>query len=438
VQRQQNECTAVTSKALDTPSRALTVYDSDLTERDAWVLQGSKLLASDPDHSFQPMFMFFQKLSLGYGPSISHPALRHAICAFTCSRLPKKEYIRELEYTQLACNALSRRLQNPTALNEGDLFTAVLLVKLVRWQGGEYLPQIDGAVALMEHLYAKAKEDVRAYMFAPFWTMMRDEIMVVLPRETCLRFIRATRRIFGNQSFQECASYRELLTHDDRSRDSWMKTLVGSWQRVAWLGECRALRSQEMKNDADDQYISSVSEVVSATLSTIDEKAIMAWYSAALESLDTTNHIKDIEKLRYRLHEVMFGIIYDRISRLSLVDLQDESPLLPGEQLEQTTATFSRCFAVAYLLTKARDRFERMGCGQCLSEHGDKERGGQLTVSCEAWSDLSCSMACTHSFREKHREIQQFLEYQLKEIKDLKTFIETEFSWARCPPELEF
>src|ERR1700730_11987306 len=101
-------------------SRTVTAYDPSITEGDQWILMGTKVLASDPFHSFQPMFNFFEKLSLVYGPSISHPALRHAVCAFTCSRLPKHDFIRELEYTQLACNALGRRLQNPAVLDEGD------------------------------------------------------------------------------------------------------------------------------------------------------------------------------------------------------------------------------------------------------------------------------------------------------------------------------
>jgi hypothetical protein len=135
----------------------------------------------------------------------------------------------------------------------------VLLVKLVRWQGGDYLSQIEGVVALMEHLFIKANGDLRHYFFSPFWPMMRDEIMVFLPRDGCLLLSRVTREIFSRQTFQDCVSYHDLLIPPVQSQGSWMSALVGSWQRIAWLGECRALRSQGSSNE---EYVRSVLDVL--------------------------------------------------------------------------------------------------------------------------------------------------------------------------------
>jgi hypothetical protein len=381
------------------------------------------------------MFTFFQLLTLDYGPSITHPSLRQAVCAFTCSRLPQKEFVRELEYTQLACNALARRLQTPPVIDEGDLFTAVLLVKLVRWHGGDYLAQIEGVLALMEHLYHKAGGDISKYTFAKFWPMMRDEIMVFLPRDVCLRFSQATHQIFGLRTFQEYASYQDGLLRNGTWEDSWFKTLVGSWQRLAWVSDCRALRSQASNNEA---YIKSVSDVVSAAISAIDEKSIMAWYTTTLESLDRATDIKDIVRLQYRLHEVMFGIMYDRLSNLSLADLQAESALRLGERLERAIAGFSRCFAFAHLLNTARNRVEQGGCSECVSETEEGVTFNHFEVRGASGSIYGSSpVVCVHGFREKQHEILRFFEHQLEEIKMLKGFIETEFSWAKCPQELE-
>src|SRR5579862_2303706 len=109
------------------PSRAITVYDSAIELHEVQLLQIAYSRTFKHYRYVNRLMELFTKLAFVYGPSISHPSLRYAVCAYISSWSDIPTIPVSMEYSQRAVQALRRRLNEPTSVDEGDLFAVSLL-----------------------------------------------------------------------------------------------------------------------------------------------------------------------------------------------------------------------------------------------------------------------------------------------------------------------
>jgi len=92
-------------------------------------------LSLTPPHQYTGSLdvkLFFRSVASVFGPFIDHPTLRHATLAYCTASYDIIDPLQHLRHATSACSALRRKLNDPTTLDEGDLFASFLLALWAR------------------------------------------------------------------------------------------------------------------------------------------------------------------------------------------------------------------------------------------------------------------------------------------------------------------
>ena len=165
------------------------------------------------------MDVFTRLLARIYGPSIIHPALRHAIIALlisksgtrTTSMCPTQ---RERQHVDISFAKLAQRLANPVEVDESDIFAAYMLAiwSINIDDSANTEIHIAGVIAIMHHLSQKLGSVFFASPMAPFWALLRDEIIWLTRKsdkyhQNCRDF----RDVLGPKTIQQRLKYENEL-----------------------------------------------------------------------------------------------------------------------------------------------------------------------------------------------------------------------------------
>ena len=199
------------------PSRPIAIYDISSEARgclqylyssDTKILCGSVKLG-----------VLTRLLARMYGPSIIHPGLRHAIIALlisksgtrTTSRCPTQ---RERLHVDITFAKLARRLSNPIEVDESDIFAAYILAiwSIDIDDSANTEVHIAGVIAIMRHLSQKLGSAFFTSPMAPFWALLRDEILWLTRKsdkyhQNCREF----RDVIGPKTIQQRLKYESEL-----------------------------------------------------------------------------------------------------------------------------------------------------------------------------------------------------------------------------------
>ena len=153
-----------------------------------------------------------------YGPSMSHGGLRHIVIALLMSRsetrmttgCPTKLELRHVDGTFAE---LARKLSIPNTIHESDIFVAYLLA---RWSG-DFDPSatevhVEGVVAIMRHLWRKMGSQFLSSPMAPFWALLRDEILWLTRKSSnYYRLCQEFRNMLGPKTVRQRRQYESAL-----------------------------------------------------------------------------------------------------------------------------------------------------------------------------------------------------------------------------------
>jgi hypothetical protein len=161
-----------------TSSRAITVFNPSLESKDEMLLDWVYTRGDEADTEWSTqLFQLFRKFPLAYGTGMAHPTLLPAVCAYTIYCVGTFDNYCVCEYMQRTSSALRNRLQNPSSIDEGDLFAVSLLAMCSVTESEVISVHVTGVLAIAESLFEKAEGDLSRYSFARFWEMARDEII---------------------------------------------------------------------------------------------------------------------------------------------------------------------------------------------------------------------------------------------------------------------
>jgi hypothetical protein len=153
-----------------------------------------------------------------YGPSMPYRGLRHIIIALFMSRSGTRTAagcpsLVEQGHVDVTFAELIRKLSNPTDIHESDIFIAYLLAL---WSGdvdsAATEVHIEGVVAIMRHLSRKLGCQVLGSPMAPFWALLRDEILWLTRKwNNYNRLCQDFRDILGPKTVQQRQRYESEL-----------------------------------------------------------------------------------------------------------------------------------------------------------------------------------------------------------------------------------
>ena len=164
-------------------SRALTKYDASVPAEDVRVLQ---LALADElpweRRGYSEVDLFFRNAASVFGPCINHIALRHAILAYFTAYYDVGDPLRHLRHANFACSALRRKLNDPTTLDEGDLFVSFILAQWGAANEDSVVLRSNmlGFTLIMKQLSDRAGGNISSYQLAVFWPLARDYLQVSL------------------------------------------------------------------------------------------------------------------------------------------------------------------------------------------------------------------------------------------------------------------
>jgi hypothetical protein len=339
------------------PSRTITPYDASIEPADVQALQAAYLFTTEPFNPRQALFSLLRRLAYVYGQSISHPCLRYAICAFSSGYIMGDPSV-AFEYSQKACQALKRRLYKPALIDEGDLFATALLTLCPGLKSSEFMPHMEGFMAIMRHLTEMVGGHVESYALAPFWTLVKDEITSFLsfPDEDLIsRWSNAIYEVFGHQTFHERTSYKGLLDQDSTSDNTWGKLFDAACRQYTWLDECYTLRVQKPSCDSVRSYIDSVLNGLRGEYVSIDEDYYFDWLSKLLFQLIDTTQAQELRKIEMTLRPSVFGLLDNGLGLLLFALLEAHS-LEEGRKSQSavraSVTAFSRAYRIQALLRR--------------------------------------------------------------------------------------
>jgi hypothetical protein len=195
------------------PSRALSVYDASIDSADVYLLQRTYCEAFVDTHEEVVWLRLFQKLAYIYGPSITHPSLRQAILLY-CRYLWRESHtFEDIErQRQRARYALRLKLNQPSKVDEGDLFAAFFMAShfLLMRERKEGLKHVSGFFALMQHLLSVSGPNTNSYTLGVFWSLLGITIMEMADNDetSANRVYQSFFAVFGHRNL---LNFRELL-----------------------------------------------------------------------------------------------------------------------------------------------------------------------------------------------------------------------------------
>lgn len=175
---------------------------------------------------------------------MAHPTLLHAVCAYTvyCNLEPFEGH-RVCDHMQRACSVLKNRLEDPSIIDEGDLFAVALLAMCSVSEEDTFLVHVDGFSAVAGFLFERAKGNLTSYSLASFWAMARDEIIrhawdwnSEKSRESKILcgLIEVFRKVTGHSIFEKRIEYEKEL-EGDHTCTHVVSSFTTTWQQFVFL-----------------------------------------------------------------------------------------------------------------------------------------------------------------------------------------------------------
>jgi len=263
------------------------LYDPGIDPKEVQVLQFAYLHAFELPHEEEYLLRLLKLFSSEdlFGISIKHPTLRFAVCAYSSCFMEHADSFDHLLYYGRAVEALRFKLQNPTSIDEGDLFAVALLAM---WAGNmcldtDYTKHVHGFLSLMKHLSGNTDNQL-----AVFWPMARDEIILHaydLSSETGEGIVnsvthtlcRSTHDVGGPEVLQQRQDYMTALSRPVHSATSALGLLETSWQEYFVLRGCLKLVT-EYPNGQYQPYILSVLSGVESALAPFNDRKLLSTF----------------------------------------------------------------------------------------------------------------------------------------------------------------
>jgi hypothetical protein len=317
------------------PSRPVLVYDESVDETAVRLLQWAYLNANSPDIPSQNLLRLFTKFAFVYGPSISHPSLRHAACAYLSDGLrfgkPPTGMHGYREFSALAVEALERRLRNPAVIDEGDLFAVSLLAMPVHIIGQvKFTMHMDGFNALAVHLSNNARNKGQKHTLRIFWPLVRDE-MIAFGYELSKYSAEAQSMVChlsrvcpvgrAYDAFEERQNYNSLLRRATIAGYSTSNVETTSTQQMLLLKQCIASATQRGISRALVPRSSDIPLVltnVRANLHPIDEERILKSFGLEIARMKKGESDSDID-------DAAVGLLRLLLCRLLIIVLEAPS-----------------------------------------------------------------------------------------------------------------
>ena len=269
-------------------SQQLSSYDSSITTREVYLLQSIYVEAGRENRRQIRILRLLTNLAFVYDPSISHPSLRRAACAWISGWHFENHPDRD-SYRWSAVQALRRRLNNPSVIDEGDLFAVLWLTLLsgVYARDIEFTTHIQGFLAVMKHLSQKARGDAHLYRLAILWPLLRDEIVLygldlfLGGRGTVMDTIiyemcRPSYGLAGRKALRESQEYQSVI-REVSTVYSVDGLVVTTWQQFVLLKKCIDMK-RESRGRLDlesDAYVASILTDVQVNLSQVDDNSLI-------------------------------------------------------------------------------------------------------------------------------------------------------------------
>lgn len=155
-------------------ARPILIYDITMNSREQNILQRAYIAIYD-SKSLDLTEILLSQFTLVYGPSIKHPVLRYAVCAFRSRWEYDSQSIQE--YVCRSQDALQTRLRQTVDLDEGDLFSLYFLACIYKFiDRDRFIAHLNGFVRLLTH-FASQCNGCRFSHLRAFWVLVADDFI---------------------------------------------------------------------------------------------------------------------------------------------------------------------------------------------------------------------------------------------------------------------
>ena len=261
-----------------------------------------------------------------YGPSISHPGVRNMIIALSMSksgsRTSKYPTMSEQRHVDITFRELTKKLSNPSEIDEGDIFVSYLLAV---WNGdidsAAIEVHVQGLFAIMRHLSQNIT--FSSSPLAPFWALLRDEILWLTRKSAnCSKMCQDFRDILGPKTIQQRQRYENELRAAADFRRSGAKVFYGRsmYTSVHTMMESARIINQ-CQSSVHDPLIESVLVELQVEYRLVEQKHHEHFLDLELSPLQRGEYVKSWKEeltIIGRLHD----LIVLNVCRLAAISLE--------------------------------------------------------------------------------------------------------------------
>ena len=305
------------------PSKQISLYYAPTEPKEEHILQFAFVHAFEQAHQEQSLMRLFTKFVLVYGPTISHPSLHHALCAYVGHWSGIASDDDQEEYHRRATQSLQRKLNDPPSIEEGDLFAVSLLAMWASCHrmNDRFTAHTRGFTALMNHLRQNTPPMLST--LSVFWPMARDEIILhaydlELDSEGGIANDLCSNAFTGDEAFQERQEYQHALGRDTLCEVSVDGLFSAAWQQLFVLRACSNKVIQGERKD----IVSVIATLagVRASLYPYDHEQLVTTFLTELTEFDKRNTTN-----RWPFLDKAAGIVCLLLCKLLLIVLEAPS-----------------------------------------------------------------------------------------------------------------
>ena len=251
----------------------------------------------------------------------------------------------EQRHVDVTFTELTRKLSSPINIHESDIFVAYLLAL---WSG-DIDPtatevHVHGVVAIMRHLCRKLGPRFLSSPTAPFWALLRDEILWLTRKSNSyLRLCQDFRNVLGPKTVQQRQRYEnELRAAIHQPRDPNAKVLFGrsmctSVHTMMELAKLIDLQYPEQCS-VQDPIVESILVELHIEQQVIEQQNHEELLDLELKPLQVGEYVEDCDvevSVIERLHDLV--VLY--VCRLATLGLEAPSIMHGLRSSEGLTAT---------------------------------------------------------------------------------------------------
>lgn len=284
-------------------------------------------------------------LSRVYTPSITHPGLRNIIIAHLMSssgsRESKYPTLLEQGHVDITIRTLVQKLSHPSEIDEGDIFVSYLLaVWYINIDPTAINIHVQGLFAIMRHLSQRV--GFTTSPMAPFWALLRDEILWLTRRSNnCYRICQDFREILGPKTIQQRQTYEnELRTAAQFCRPN-SKVFYGRTMNSSvhtFMDTARILDQHELSTQ--NPLVESVLVELHIEHRLVEEKRHEDFLESELAPLQNGQYVKDYH-VELTIIERLYELIFLHVCRLTIIALEATSIQQGLHSTEATVSTTS-------------------------------------------------------------------------------------------------